>query len=325
MSSIPIVSTSFAHLFISFLMQKGHPVRRWLVDASLPMSLLDNVDGYVSEYHLRKFIEEAAKKTGLNELGLLVAESSSMTELGELTVQMKAAENLYESLALFCNNVADVNSHATFWLSEHEGKTWFCRANPEELEIGQYYAEQFTIAYMIKLAQLVAGENWHPEHVWLKTSKNRDYIKHPFFRNSEIGFNRGLTAIMLPDIKGAEVDYHQRFTPPEIKPPNLTSTLSKLLKPYLSDMYPDIELATELSRLNVRTLKRRLSEENTTYRELIQQVRLELACSLLEKSDCRIIDVASALSYTNPGNFSRAFHRWTGMTPHEYQGKHHKT
>ena len=325
MSSIPIVSTSFAHLFISFLMQKGHPVRRWLVDASLPMSLLDNVDGYVSEYHLRKFIEDAAKKTGLNELGLLVAESSSMTELGELTVQMKDAENLYESLALFCHNVADVNSHATFWLSEHEGKTWFCRANPEELEIGQHYAEQFTIAYMIKLVQLTTGVNWHPEHVWLKTSKNRGYIEHPYFCHSEIGFNRGLTAIMLPDIKGADVNIYPRFSTPEINPPNLTSTLSKLLKPYLSDMYPDIELATELSRLNVRTLKRRLSEENITYRELIQQVRLELACSLLEKPGYRIIDVASALSYANSGNFSRAFHRWTGMTPHEYQGKHHKT
>ena len=125
MASIPIVKTSFAHLFIRFLLQNGYPVRRWLVNARLPISLLDNADGYVSEYHLRKFIEDAAKETGLNELGLLVAETSSMAELGELTVQMKGEENLYESLAIFCHNVAKVNSHATFWLSqEHNRRLW---------------------------------------------------------------------------------------------------------------------------------------------------------------------------------------------------------
>jgi len=323
MSSIPIVNTSFAHLFIRFLLQNGCPVRRWLANASLPISLLDNVDGYVSEYHLRKFIEDAAKKTGLSELGLLVAETSSMTELGELAVKMKDTENLYESLTMFCHNVADENSHATFWLSQHEEETWFCRANPDELEIGQQYAEQFTVVYMIKLVQLVAEVDWYPEQVWLKTSENSHYKKHPYFQHCKISFNRGLSAIMLPEIKGAEVDIHQQFNTPEINPPNLTSTLTELLKLYLSDTYPDIELAAELSRLKVRTLKRRLSEENITYRELVQQVRLEVACSLLEEPDRQIIEVASALSYANPGNFSRAFHRWMGMTPHEYQRMHH--
>jgi len=324
MSSIAIIESSFAHLFISHLKQMGYPVQDWLASARLPLSLMESTDGYVSEYHLRKFMVDAIDRTGMHDLGLLVAEKATMLELGKLVVQMKGEENLYKSLELFCRNVSDVNSHATFWLSQHEGHTWFFRSNPQELNIGQHFAEQFTVIYMIKLVQLIVGNNWLPENVWLNATNKLGYSNHPYFNHCTIKTSRGMSAIMLPDIKGVEVENQQQLITPEIQTPTLSSTLTKLLKPYLRESYPDIELATELSRLKVRTLKRRLADENINYRDLVQQVRLELAFEMLQKPENKIIDVAQALSYANPGNFTRAFHRWTGMTPHEYQSLHHR-
>ena len=324
MASIPIIEASFAHLFVDYLNQAGYPVRNWLTSECLPVSIIKSPDGYVSEYHLRKFIEFAAQSAHLDDLGLKIAETVSMDELGPLTDRIQSEPNLYAGLGVFCRDVTDVNSHAKFWLSEHDGHIWFFRSNPDELNIAQSFAEQFTVMYMVKLVQMFTGPDWHPDHVWLKAPDSSSFKQHPVFMRSLFSTARGLSAIRLPTTEQEIAKIPEQLIPPANRTESLAASLKILLKPYLSETCPDIKLAAELARLSERTLKRRLAEENITYRELLQEARFELACALLENTQLNILDVANAVSYVHPGNFSRAFQRRLNVTPQEYRRLHQR-
>jgi AraC-like DNA-binding protein len=65
------------------------------------------------------------------------------------------------------------------------------------------------------------------------------------------------------------------------------------------------------------TLNRRLKAEGTTFHELLDEVRFEAACQLLDTARIPITDIAASLAYAETGAFSRAFRRWSGVTPIE--------
>jgi AraC-like DNA-binding protein len=64
-----------------------------------------------------------------------------------------------------------------------------------------------------------------------------------------------------------------------------------------------------------RTLKRRLSHHGMTFHDLVSDVRRAEACRLLRHSVLTVEQIGAQLGYSDPGNFSRAFRRWTGSTP----------
>jgi AraC-like DNA-binding protein len=82
---------------------------------------------------------------------------------------------------------------------------------------------------------------------------------------------------------------------------------------------PDIrEVASRVST-SARTLQRRLRGAGLSYAGLVQQARCEAASRMLLESDQSVSDVARTLGYSDPAHFTRAFHRWTGLTPREFR------
>jgi AraC-like DNA-binding protein len=80
-----------------------------------------------------------------------------------------------------------------------------------------------------------------------------------------------------------------------------------------------VELARTL-KLSPRTLKRRLADDGTTYTALRDGQRRQRAMLLLDDRSLSISEVALRLGYTELPNFTRAFRKWTGMTPAAYRG-----
>lgn len=70
--------------------------------------------------------------------------------------------------------------------------------------------------------------------------------------------------------------------------------------------------------LSVRTLRRRLGEAGTSYRELLDEVREALAEELLATGALSVSDVAIRLGYAESTSFIHAFRRWKGQTPAVY-------
>ena len=65
--------------------------------------------------------------------------------------------------------------------------------------------------------------------------------------------------------------------------------------------------------------ERRLSAIGTSYGKLLRQVRHEMAGDYLRKKDYQIIEIAYLLGFADPSNFSRAFKRWTGLSPRQFR------
>jgi AraC-like DNA-binding protein len=89
-----------------------------------------------------------------------------------------------------------------------------------------------------------------------------------------------------------------------------------LAEPYC---FPDLEAVAHAIHVSPRTLRRKLKEEGSSFREILEQVRKSLALDYLERSNLALEEIATLLSYGDAANFNRAFARWTGDTPGRYR------
>ena len=67
----------------------------------------------------------------------------------------------------------------------------------------------------------------------------------------------------------------------------------------------------------VRTLRRKLREEDTSFRDLSDQLRAEVAIKYLRDTEMTIDDIANALGFSETANFRHAFRRWKQASPQE--------
>ena len=82
-----------------------------------------------------------------------------------------------------------------------------------------------------------------------------------------------------------------------------------------AERYPSIEIIAERLHMSDRTLKRQLAAEGTCYSNVVDELRYRHAVSLLSRSDFSLEQISDDLGYSDVGNFTRAFKRWTGRTP----------
>lgn len=85
-----------------------------------------------------------------------------------------------------------------------------------------------------------------------------------------------------------------------------------------------LDLAEVARRAHVseRTLHRRLAEEHTSFRNLKEGLRRELALERLTRSRQPVARIAADLGYTDPSAFYRAFVAWTQLSPTAYRAMH---
>jgi AraC-like DNA-binding protein len=71
--------------------------------------------------------------------------------------------------------------------------------------------------------------------------------------------------------------------------------------------------------LSVRTLYRRLEAEHTSFQQVKDEVRRDVAIDRLTNGDEPVSQIAVALGFGDTSSFHRAFRAWTGMTPNAYR------
>ena len=80
-----------------------------------------------------------------------------------------------------------------------------------------------------------------------------------------------------------------------------------------------ISKATEIPAY---TLRRRLKKHGYSYKELVNQAKLDMAKSKLRHTSLSIMEIATIVGYSEHAHFCRAFKKWTGKTPGEYRAQH---
>ncbi|WP_036129058.1 AraC family transcriptional regulator [Marinobacter nitratireducens] len=88
--------------------------------------------------------------------------------------------------------------------------------------------------------------------------------------------------------------------------------------------FPTLDITARRFYLTPRTLHRRLIEEGTSYREVLEGVRHQLAVRYLETGRMTIQEISFALGYSDIANFRKAFKRWESIPPSQYQRRGEK-
>ena len=79
-------------------------------------------------------------------------------------------------------------------------------------------------------------------------------------------------------------------------------------------------VAKELG-LSERTFARRLTEDGTTFGQIVEDVRRRLAERYIHESGAKTKQIAFMLGYSEPATFTNAFRRWTGKSPSEFRAE----
>lgn len=91
------------------------------------------------------------------------------------------------------------------------------------------------------------------------------------------------------------------------------------VRTHLSNGLPDASTVAKAIGMSLSTFKRRLKAEGVTYRDLTQELRIEIAKDLLTANALSIYEISFMLGFSSSTAFSRAFKAWTGDAPSRYR------
>lgn len=110
------------------------------------------------------------------------------------------------------------------------------------------------------------------------------------------------------------VDYLARFDHDSISMRVRAAIIEQLI-----DGAPSQGRIAESLHVSLRSLQRKLNTEDTNYRRLLEGTRQDLALHYIREQCLTIGEITHLLGFSEPSNFSRAFKRWTGMSPAEFR------
>jgi len=110
------------------------------------------------------------------------------------------------------------------------------------------------------------------------------------------------------------VDYLARLDKHNIT----TQVKAKLLELLPSGRFTE-EIILQSLHLSQRTLQRKLKEEGTTFKELLDETRRELAKEYVNDTSLSFSEITYLLGFSEQSNFTRAFKRWQGQSPSAFR------
>lgn len=83
--------------------------------------------------------------------------------------------------------------------------------------------------------------------------------------------------------------------------------------------FPSIEAVADQFHMTPQTLRRKLKKEASSYSDIKENIRRDIAIQKVVKGKARIEDIALFVGYSETRSFTRAFHQWTGYSPLQYR------
>lgn len=180
----------------------------------------------------------------------------------------------------------------------------------------------------------LCGADWQPDTILLPRSRPSDLSPYRDVLQAPLRFDAMQAALLFParwlerPIAGADSLLHKLLADQASRD---RSQLDPLLHNEVHRVVRELLVSGELSRsavarrlgMHPRTLVRRLGSSGTTYRELLDDSRAQTARQLLHDTRSSVARIAASLGYSDPTVFTRAFRRWTGLTPREFRAALH--
>ena len=331
----PLVNLAWIHPFLEILDESGVSCEDLLGEADLPALAVDDGSAIVPTDKIYRFVYLAAQASRMPDLGLRAGSRVDIHPLLPTTEHFWRQPDVFRTLKSFIDVCIDTSSNVDMWIESRSDPErtldFFYRGTFGPQNPAFPMVEQFMVALMVKMTQFAAGPNWRPDLVNLRALSIPEKAMKNIAGDAEVLCGQVKTSLRFPShhwvnqidpfpLPDSAIWQRQRKS---LERRNLSDDfvgpLRLVLRAYLPDGSPSIGFAAKLAGTTVRTLQRRLADRGTTYSQLLDDLRHDVAIYLLRDRNRQIADVSRELGYRDPAIFTRAFRRWTGMTPSKFR------
>jgi AraC-like DNA-binding protein len=211
-----------------------------------------------------------------------------------------------------------------------EDERWILRSPRRPRGVGRYVHE-VALAYPLLRVRDGAGDV-RAERAWFVHPRPRTIeAVRVFFGTTDLAFGCEDSGFSLaPETLARPMRHADPHTVATVAPlvdaelasrPGFAS-LGDRVAAHLATSLPeasDVGDVAHAMHMSARTLQRRLEQEGTTFSEVLDRARLQVARGLLSNSALPLAEVAFRLGFSDVATFSRAFKRWTGMPPGQWR------
>jgi len=206
-------------------------------------------------------------------------------------------------------------------------------SQPAHDEVVEAIVVDFITSMVIGMCRMNAGESFRPQAVHLHRKQPVDtgpYLKL-FGCEVKFGADGDFMAFSRHDVESVLPSANRQLAATmdrilverlaQLDKSNVVARCqSQLLEQLSSGAVTEESMASQL-HMSRRTLQRKLAEADVTYKQLVDDTRRDLAMRHLDDRSYSITDVTFLLGFSQQSAFTRAFKRWTGMSPSEYRAR----
>lgn len=255
----------------------------------------------------------------------------SWSVLGYITMNCATLGEAMSRIVPYEKLVGDMGVSRIEAASDQVRLIWTCRH--EQPSIRRHMVENVLAAWLL-YARWIADMDLAPAQVWFEHALPAGVAiaEYEALFACPIRFGQSCNALIVPQeylaipLRQADANLLRtleehaltlmaRLDDDEPLPQRAKNALRLLLK----DGLPRKERVAEKFNMTVRTLQRHLQLAGTSYQQILDELRQELAEHYLLRSELAIQDIASYLGFTESRSFHRSFKTWTGQTPGEFR------
>ena len=292
--------------------------------------ILDDPDNTLPFSVLCKLISKCVEVTGRDDFGLIVCERAGASNLGLVGFLLQQAPDVRSALGDLVRYLHHNDRGAVPFLKISNGVVGLGYAihEPDVAATDQIYDGALAVCRNIMLA--LCGPKWAPLEVVMSRPRPAGWTRYEKFFGSPVRFDAEQSAIFfaeswLDTIVPRADPALRRLLQEQIdhlemeESGNLSEQVRRLLRLALLTSSGSIDHVSRHLRTTKRTLCRRLSAEGTTFKILSEEVHFDVARHLLANTGMTITDISLALSYSEASAFTRAFRKWSGVTPRAWR------
>lgn len=273
-----------------------------------------------------RFLGRCRELTGCAHLGLLLGRRAGVSALGAVGYLMQSAPDVRTALGALVEFLHLHDRGASVSLS-FDGD--YSELGYAILQRGVPNSELILDAAMVialNILRGMCGPGWAPTEVLLAHSRPKDAAPYRTAFGRLPRFDAPRSVLVFPakwldhPIPGADPLLHKLMQAriQELRlldDDSLPGQLRRLLRQAIPGGDSSLEAVARRLGIHDRTLNRRLLDEGTSFAQLREEIRYEVASQLLKETRMPAGQVALVLGYADASSFTRAFRRWSGTSP----------
>jgi len=273
-----------------------------------------------------QLLERSAEATGLDDLGIRLAENRKMTNLGPISVAAQGEPDMRGVLMLL-GNYQHIRSEAiSIRIAEADGIAKV-RVGFDVRPDGVYRQfSEMTVWALVRLIRIVVGKNWNPVTICFthaapvaRTLHLRTLGNSVQFGNNFNGFEFHACDLDIlnsqydPLFQSFAKDYIDTIASP--RPVGDLDRVRELIETTLPTGRCSLQHVAKTLGVNRVTVHRLLARSNTSFSEIVNTTRAELAQKYVTQQARSLTDIAGLLGFSELSAFSRWFRTEFGSSP----------